>query len=161
MDATEAWLSLGTVVLGALWTTGGHAALQRRAIQHELELAAQLENEELSAEMRHQAESRAVIYLARRQPAGGSERWVWARVAGLVLGLALSELGIWIGSTSPREIVDVLGASTTLLAYALVGGSLGSMADEMLRDSRAMLGKVRHRYAWRTLREARSRDGSN
>lgn len=146
MSHAEIWVAIGIAVLSAFWTSGGRAALQRRVIQQELELANQLYDGMLKRKMRQSAEDRAAVYLARGLPSDDSLGTL-GRILAPVAGGALLLAGLAV----IKEPV-VVGASIGLLAVALVGLGFGAMFDALYRDGRAWMGKVRSNQARKRLR---------
>ncbi|MBM9458863.1 hypothetical protein JK386_03040 [Nocardioides sp. zg-536] len=148
MSDAEIWVALGVAVLSAFWTSGGRAALQRRVIQHELELASQLYDGMLKKKMRQSAEDRAAVYLARGLPSDDS-----LGVLGRILAPVAAGALLLSGLSAINEPL-VISAGVGLLAVALVGGGFGAMLDALYRDGRAWMGKVRSNQAWKRLRSA-------
>ncbi|GAB7005241.1 hypothetical protein JCM18899A_27140 [Nocardioides sp. AN3] len=148
MNKWEPVLALGTVALGALWTSGGRAALQRRTIQHELDLAARLHDRELVEAMRTSAQDRAAIYLARTLPSEVSARTFILNTLPITAGVViLSGTGLAGSGSIARAVAQLVG-------FLVVGAGLGSMVDSAMRDCRAWLdsGRVKQARSW--LREA-------
>jgi hypothetical protein len=154
MDAGSITVALGTVALSAAWTSGGQAALQRRVIKQELDLAEQLGDDHLARRMRTHAEERATIYLARRKPSLGAGPCWLTRILVLcvsfVVLFVLDASGISEDSSSLAQWGYV---AACIVCFAAVGGVVGSMADDMFRDTRAGVGRARLRYARRRLEE--------
>lgn len=146
MDTTDAVVALISVSLGALWTSGGRGALQRRVIEHELDLAAKLDDPTLSSALRSRAEERATIYVARGLVSDASARALWLVMGPLTAGLLVFSIPDIFGLADSTNALTLLAR---LLGMILVGVSLGAMIDSVLRDGRAWLGKQRVRQAQR------------
>ena len=151
MDSGSAWIAIGTAVFGALWTSGGRAALQRRVIQHELELSDLLIEGHLKDAMRQQAENRAAIYLARHMTSDARFKWLAMKALMLGLGGVAATLSHAINGAWRAEVGQILSATTGLMGFALIGAALGAIFDEMFRDARAGLGALRVAQARRRI----------
>lgn len=143
MDTGNAALAVGTVVLGALWTTGGRAALQRREISQELEIAARLTDERLRALLMESVHDRVAVYLFRRREApelsgrAAISRMLTLIVAWLVM-MTASELNDRASGTWSVVLTVILFSAT-----GIIGLVAGSMLAAMYRDVRHFLLKWR------------------
>jgi hypothetical protein len=79
--------ALIVAVIGAIWTVGGRAALQRRAMRQELELAEALPAGLAKRALVRKVENQALAYAGKRLPPAG-RRWVAARAIVGVLAFA-------------------------------------------------------------------------
>lgn len=123
------WLTLAAAVIGslvviftALWSTGGFAALQRRAIRQELEIADSLPDGLVKDAMRHRAELAASRYLYARLPT------VWNRAnilifAVLVVLLVFPVMGLLgTASSEKREVLRIVDVAVAMLFALMVMG---------------------------------------
>jgi hypothetical protein len=145
MDAQVSW-SIVTFIAGALWTTGGRAALQRRVIEHELDLAQKLDEEPMRSLMAKRAHDRAAIYLARGLESDASRRGL-APLVPLAFGTAL----LFAATRLPDDTLVWFDISLSLLGTVLLGGGVGAMIYAVFRDWRAWLGTARAKHARRRL----------
>lgn len=145
MDA-QVWLSVATFVVGALWTTGGRAALQRRVIEHELDLAQKLKEQPMQGLMEKRAHDRAAVYLARGLESDATRRGLMPMVP-LVAGFFV----MLIATRLPERTLDWVVVSITLLGMILLGGGFGAVVDALFRDGRAWVGSARAKQARRRL----------
>ena len=148
MNGLEVAVAFGGVALGALWTSGGPGAVQRRTIQHELDHANGLHDAGLRARMVRRAEDRTAIYLARGLPSDDSTRTMVLTLVPLVFGMAIA-CGAHLVGPPP-----VVLAAANLVSFMLLGVGLGAMADSVMRDVRAGLTGARVRQARHRLRTA-------
>lgn len=142
MSGGEAVVTIGVAIMGAWWSSGGRGALQRRKIQHELGLADRLHDPLLSDSMRSSAEKHAAIYLGRALHADTSTKTFLLTITPLLVGIGLLALTAQIGG-SP----ELVRATGSLLAGALIFCGLGAMGDSVLRDGLAWLGTARSEQA--------------
>lgn len=138
---SEVWLTVGIPAAVALatgvYTTGGRAALARRAIRQELEIASMLPVGDARASVERVAQDKAVLYASRwigPQPLGFRQHGFFLSVTaagGLITWLA----GVLRGRISDHPWLDVYllvwmvsGIALTTLGLTL-WVSLGVMAD--------------------------------
>lgn len=134
-----ALVALVTAVLVALWNTGGRAAVERRTIKQEIELAHALADGPERRALERLVHERATLYVLRRSHRPLSPRTRRRLVAATVaVPPALALLAVAWGPTSGAVSFSIWIALNLLLA---VGGSLvGFWAS---RGVRAWLAKGR------------------
>ena len=142
MSGGEAVVTIGVAIMSAWWSTGGRGALQRRKIQHELDLADRLHDPLLRDTMRRSAEKRAAIYLGRTLHADASTKTFLLTIAPLLLGIGTVTLTSQIDG-----IPELARATGNLITVALIFGGFGAMVDSILRDGLAWLGTARSAQA--------------
>jgi len=72
---TAAALTVVAAILTTFWSVGGRAAVERRAMQPELEIAAGLPEGLARSHLTKVAEDRALLYVRRRVGAGHTARF--------------------------------------------------------------------------------------
>src|SRR4051794_13959500 len=95
MDSTlmAAALTVVGAILTTLWSIGGRAALERRAMQQELNIAAALPDGIARSHLNEVAEDRALLYVRRRVGGGYSTRF-HVTMAALLVVLVLLVFGL-------------------------------------------------------------------
>lgn len=119
---SELWFTVGvpaTVgVATALYTTGGRAALARRAIRQELEIAKMLPEGLGQASLERMAGDKAVLYASRwvgPQPLGARDHLI-------LLGTATAGFIVaWLGGALVASISGDRWLTAILLLFVLVG----------------------------------------
>lgn len=137
----DQWFTVGVpatvAVVVALYTTGGRAALARRAIKQDLEIASGLPAGTARRALERIAEDKAVLY---------ASRWVGPQAPGLRLhlvlgavaavGVTVTSVASWLGDAAGSNpvlsavslLLLLLGLSSTVAAIATWAG-LMFMAD--------------------------------
>lgn len=142
MSGGEAMVTIGVAIMSAWWSTGGRGALQRRKMQHELDLADRLRDPLLRDSMRRSAEKHAAIYLGRTLHADTSTKTFLLTTTPLLVGIGIVTL------TSQLDgIPELARAAGHLLSVALIFAGFGAMVDSLLRDGLAWLGTARSEQA--------------
>lgn len=111
----KAWLAAGAVlaaIVGALWNTGGRAAIQRRAIKQELDIAEALPYGAVRREMYLSAEEKSLKYAVARYGPGITGRQLVAM--GVVLFLSVVAI---LGSVA---LLDSMSSSNTWYGFVSV-----------------------------------------
>lgn len=138
MDSTigEAGLAVVTAIVTTLWNTGGRAALERRAIQQEIQIASEMPDGLVRRQLAVATEHRVALYVFRRvgpgRGAGFHLRMLTAVVVvyGIVAGLGqLVDVGpAWL------ELVTQV---VFLSAVVLLGAVIALWTSEAWRDHMA------------------------
>ena len=143
MDSTlgAAALTVGAALLTTLWTAGGRATLERRAMREELGIASALPEGLARRRMEAVAEDRAALYVHRRVGSDHGARF-HARMAVVVAVLVVGSIGLAsvldIGPTWVQFIVDI----AFLAVLVLSGIAIAFWATESWRDHWADIRKL-------------------
>lgn len=147
-----AGLAFVTAVATTLWNTGGRAALERRAIQQELQIAAGMPNGIARRQLEVATEGRVAMYVFRRVGPGRGAGFhfkmlvVVVVVYGLVGGLGqLIHLG--------PDWVEFITQVAFLSAVALLGLVAALWVSEAWRDHMADLRRSETSAALKRLRQ--------
>lgn len=138
---SDQWFTVGVpatvAVVVALYTTGGRAALARRAIKQDLEIASGLPAGTARQALERIAEDKAVLYASRwvgPQAPGLRQHLILGAVA--VVGVTVTSVASWLGDAAGSNpvlsavslLLLLLGLSSTVAAIATWAG-LMFMAD--------------------------------
>lgn len=154
MDSTlgAAGLAVATAVLTTLWNTGGRAALERRAIQQEIQIAEALPEGLVRGRLTVATEQRVALYIYRRVGPGRGPRFhaVMLAVAGVVYSavIGLSQL-VGVGPAWFEFITQ----AAFLSAIVFLGGVVALWASEWWRDHLADQRRDNVKEAMRRLRQ--------
>jgi hypothetical protein len=125
---SEVWLTVGVPAVVAIatgiYTTGGRAALARRAIRQELEIAALLPEGQGRAGVERMAEEKAVLYASRWIGPQPLRRHDHARLLGAVVGGGLMT---WSGSALYDRVDGHAWLGVYLLAWMVSGIALTAL----------------------------------
>ncbi len=128
---SDQWFTVGVpaavAVVVALYTTGGRAALARRAIRQDLEIATGLPSGIARQALERMAEDRALLYASRwvgPQTPGPRQHLILGGIAAA--GVAVTVFANWLGEVAGSSavlgavslLVLLLGLSSTLAAVA-------------------------------------------
>lgn len=142
MSGSKAMLTIGVAIMSAWWTTGGRGALQRRKIQHELDLGDRLRDPLLRDRVKQSADEHAAIYLGRTLHADASTKTFLLTITPLLVGIGTITL-----TSRIDEIPELARATCNLLSVALIVGGFGAIVDSVMRDGLAWLGAARSEQA--------------
>jgi hypothetical protein len=159
VDSTlgAAALAVVAAVVTTLWNTGGRAALERRAIRQEIEIAKDIRDGVVRRQLSKETENRIALYVFRRVGPGrgpGFHRAMFAAVIaiyGVVAGLGqVLDLGpAWL---------EFITRTVFLSAVVILGLVAALWASDAWRDHRAGARREDLAAAMRRLSELDSSD---
>jgi hypothetical protein len=150
------WFTVGVpaavAVVVALYTTGGRAALARRAIKQELEIASGLPTGTARQALERIAEDKAVLYASRwvgPQTPGLRQHLILGAVA--VAGVAVTSVANWLGDEAGSSpvlsavslLLLLLGLSSTLAAIVTWTVQMFMADNARTRQESVELGRER------------------